>query len=79
MKKAVKKKNPRNKYDSHVAPRLEEVKALARDGMTEEEIAKRLGVAYSTLREHKKTHSALSDALKCARAYDDEVVFACAP
>ena len=78
MKKAVNPKNKRkikNKYDSHIAPRLEEVKAWARDGVTEEEIAKRLGVAYSTLREHKKTHSALSDALKCARAYDDEVVF----
>ena len=39
----MKKKSPRNKYDSHVAPRLEEVKAWARDGATEEEIAKKLG------------------------------------
>ena len=76
MKKAVKKKSPRNKYDSHVAPRLEEVKAWARDGATEEEIAKKLRVAYSTLKEYKKAHSALSAALKCARAYDGEVVFA---
>lgn len=55
-------------------PRLEEIKAWSRDGATEEEIAKRLGVAYSTFREYKEQNSALSAALKRARAYDDEVV-----
>ena len=63
-----------SKYDTHVAPRLNEIQAWARDGATEEEIAKFLGIAYSTFRLHKKKHSALSAALKPAQQYDDEVV-----
>ncbi len=64
------------KYLENVEPRLEEIKALARDGFTEEEIAIKLNIAYSTFRDYKSKYSALSAALKCARVYDDEVVFA---
>ncbi len=63
------------RYRERVKPRLDEIRAWARDGKTEEEIAKALGVAYSTFREYKEQNSALSAALKCARAYDDEVVY----
>lgn len=63
-----------SKYETHVAPRLEEIKNWARDGATEEEIAKNLGIAYSTLKEYKKEFSAVFGCLKTARAYDDEVV-----
>ena len=62
------------RYQERVKPRLNEIQAWARDGITEEEIAKRLDIAYSTLREYKKQNSALSAALKCAREYDSEVV-----
>lgn len=62
------------RYRERVKPRLAEIRAWARDGRTEEEIAKALGVAYSTFREYKEKNPALSAALKCARAYDDEVV-----
>lgn len=65
-----------SKYETHVEPRLEEIKAWAREGITEEEIAKRLGIAYSTLKEYKNAFSAFSAALKHARAYDEEVVTA---
>ena len=63
-----------SKYKTHVEPRLKEIAAWARDGATEEEIAKKLRVAYSTFREYKKEFSAFSAALTPARAYDDEVV-----
>lgn len=63
-----------SKYETHVAPRLEEIKGWARDGATEEEIAKKLRIAISTLYEYKKEFSEFSESLKCARAYDDEVV-----
>lgn len=36
----------------------------ARDGLTEEQIAHNMGIAYSTFREWKKTYPALSAALK---------------
>ena len=68
------KEKETKRYQERVKPRLEEIRAWARDGATEEEIAKKLGVAYSTFREYKAHNSALSAALKCARAYDDEVV-----
>ena len=63
-----------SKYYTHVEPRLKEIQAWARDGAKEEEIAKRLAVAYSTFREYKKQFLALSAALKEKDAYDNEVV-----
>lgn len=63
-----------SKYQTHVAPRLQEIKSWARDGATEEEIAKRLRIAISTLYEYKKEFSEFSESLTPARVYDDEVV-----
>ena len=54
----------RGKYESHVLPRLEFVKSAARMVNSEEEIAKQLGVSYSTFREYKKKHQELQNALK---------------
>ena len=53
-----------NKYITHVAPRLLEVEAWARNGDIDETIAKRLGVAYSTFRKYRDEYTALSAALK---------------
>lgn len=63
-----------SKYQTHVEPRLNEIKAWARDGATEEEIAKRLRVSVSSFYEYKKEFSEFSESLKSAHAYDDEVV-----
>ncbi|MCY9530566.1 transposase [Paenibacillus alvei] len=52
------------KYQSHVEPKLLLIEAWARDGTIDEDIAKKLGIAYSTFREYIKKHSALSAALK---------------
>lgn len=59
------------KYDTHVQPRLEEVAAWCRDGYTDEDISKLLGVAYSTFREYVKAKPALSAALKRNKAIAD--------
>lgn len=63
-----------SKYDTHVAPRLKEIRAWARDGATEKEIAYNLRISEDSLYEYKKKFPEFSESLKCARAYDDEVV-----
>lgn len=54
----------KSKYETHVQDRLFEVQCWARDGLIDEQIAKNLGVAYSTFREYIKKFPALSAALK---------------
>ena len=60
------------KYLENVESKLDEVKAWARDGFTEEEIAEKLGIAYSTFRDYKNKYSALSAVLKHKRVYETE-------
>lgn len=63
-----------SKYETHVAPRFNEVEDWLRNGATEEEVAKRLGIAYSTFKEYKNEFSAFSAVLKKTRdAVDGEV------
>lgn len=52
------------KYETHVAPRLEEIKDWVRNGATDEEIAKRLGIGISAFYEYKKGFSEFSESLK---------------
>lgn len=53
-----------SKYETHVEPKLEAIATWARNGLSEEQIAENLGVAYSTFREYKRKYSALSAVLK---------------
>lgn len=53
-----------SKYDSHVEPKLNLVEAWARDGLTDEQIAGNLDVAYSTFRTYKDEYPALMAALQ---------------
>lgn len=53
----------RGKYETHIQPRLEYVRASARMGTPEREIAAGLQVSYSTFREYKKKHPELAQAL----------------
>jgi len=62
------------KYDTHVEPRLIEIEGWARDGLIDEQIAKNLGIAYSTFREYKNKHPALSAALKKGKEVVDRQV-----
>lgn len=52
------------KYETHVEPRLLEVSAWAREGMTESKMAQKLGVSYAAFRSYKKQHLALLSTLK---------------
>ncbi|MBD8046766.1 MULTISPECIES: helix-turn-helix transcriptional regulator [Clostridium] len=54
----------KSKYETNVKDKLILVEGWARNGLTDEQIAKNLGIAYSTFREYKKKYSALSAALK---------------
>lgn len=61
------------KYETVVLPRLEEIEGMSREGVPEEQIAKVLGIAYSTFNEYKK-RSELSEALKKSREAADYAV-----
>ena len=54
----------KSKYLTHVEPKLELIECWARDGLTDEQIANNLGVAYSTFRDYRDKYSALSAVLK---------------
>ena len=64
----------KNKYETHVRPYLEAVKAWCRKGATEESISKKLGVAYSTFRRYKEEHKELTEALMTSKALADSEI-----
>lgn len=57
-----------SKYETHVKPHLSKIKTWASSGATNEEIAKALGVACSTLQDYKKKYPEFSAAFACGRA-----------
>lgn len=62
------------KYETVVLPNLKLIERWKRNGASEEEIAKRLGIAYSTFNLYKAQKSELSEALKKgAEVVDAEV------
>lgn len=64
----------KSKYHTHVESRLIEVEGWARDGLTDEQIAKNLGIAYSTFREYAKNFPALLATLKRGKEVVDREV-----
>lgn len=54
----------KSKYQTHVEPKLLLIEAWARDGMVQEDIAKKLGVAMSSFSDYKNKFPELSEALK---------------
>lgn len=56
-----------SKYETHVEPRFLEIEKWLRDGLSEEQIAKNLNIAYSTLRVYKDKFPALSAVFKKGR------------
>lgn len=53
-----------SKYETHVAPRLEEIKDWCRNGATDEEIAKRLGISIASFYNFKNQFLEFLEALK---------------
>lgn len=64
----------KSKYQTHVEPRLDEIEAWSRDGVSDKDIAHNLGIAYSTLRSYKNTHESLAHVLKQSKDYVDNVI-----
>lgn len=58
----------KSKYDTHIAPHLEQIKTAVKNGATIKEIADALGIAESTLNKYKAEKKELSDAFACGRA-----------
>lgn len=63
-----------SKYETHVAPRLEEIKDWVRNGATDEEVAKRLGISRDSFYQYKKEFSDFSDTLKETKEIVDSQV-----
>lgn len=59
-----KKTGRKSKYDERVKPYLKDIQKWMDEGMTDKDIAKTLGIAYSTYREYKKIYPALSALVK---------------
>lgn len=63
-----------SKYETHVKPRLIEVEAWCRDGLTKEQIAQKLGIHIATLCEYQNKYIEFSEALKRGREVADIVI-----
>lgn len=57
----------KNKYDEVILPRLEEIKELLAKGTSEKEVAKYLGISYTTWKTHKRKIASFSSLVKESR------------
>lgn len=60
----------KNKYETNVKPYLEDINKKIREGITESEIAKALGISVATLNNYKLVHPELRDALSKNKGAD---------
>lgn len=63
-----------SKYETHVAPRLEEIKDWCRNGATDEEIAQKLGISLRSFYEYKREFLQFSQSLKETKEIVDSQV-----
>ncbi|MEE0740779.1 MAG: transposase [Emergencia sp.] len=61
----------KSKYETHVKPYLTVIAAWCRNGATDETIAKKLGVAYSTFRTYRNEYPELQKSMKYAKEHAD--------
>lgn len=66
-----KKTGRKTKYETNVKPNLFLIEHWVRDGLTDEQIAKRLKIAYSTFRLYVREHEVLSALLKRSKEIVD--------
>ena len=64
----------KSKYETHVAPRLEEIKDWVRNGATDSDVCQKLGISKDTFYEYKKRFSEFSDSLKENKEFVDAQV-----
>lgn len=58
---------PKSKYDTHIKPNLQLIISWKEAGKTDEQVAEKLKVACSTLREHARAQPELSAALRASK------------
>lgn len=61
----------KSKYETDVKPRLIEIEAWKRDGLTDEQIMKNLGIAKATFYKYVNENSELSERLKKGKEVAD--------
>ena len=61
------KRGRKSAFDERIKPNLEKIKDWAKDGCTDAEIAKKLGVAKSTYFKYKAENAELMDTVKTGR------------
>lgn len=61
------------KYDTHVKPRFSEIYKWVREGLTDVQIAKKLGIHEWTLRDYKKKHEQLVKVLERPTLWETNV------
>lgn len=61
---AESKRGRKSKYETNVQPRLLEIAAWCRDGLTDKEIAEKLNIGLDSFYRYKKDFSEFSDTLK---------------
>ena len=61
----------KSKYETDVKPRLVEIEAWKRDGLTDEQIFKNLGISRDSFYRYKDKYSEFSDALKKGKEVAD--------
>ena len=62
-----KKRGRKNKYETVIKPHEQEIRKLIAEGKSEKQIAKYLGVSYTTWKAHKSKISAFSTLIKDSR------------
>ena len=61
----------KSKYETDVKPRLVEIEAWKRDGLTDEQICKNLGISVDTFYRYKAKYSEFSEAIKKGKEVAD--------
>lgn len=61
---AESKRGRKSKYETNVKPRLLEIAAWCRDGLTDKEIAEKLGISQDSFYVYKNKYTEFSDTLK---------------
>lgn len=64
------KRGAKGKYEQYVKPKLEEIKAKIRQGVTEEQIAKALGISVASLNNYRNQYPEFKEALSKDKGKD---------
>lgn len=61
------KRGRKNKYETVILPRLNEIKELIKQGYTDKEVAEKIGISYTTWKTHKRKIPSFSSLIQESR------------